>query len=83
VVLMKGHLSKLLTLIRLSKRTLWIIKENLFWAFIYNILGIPIAFGLLYPFFGIRLEPIYGAMAMMVSSVSVVTNSLRIKRFKG
>lgn len=82
VVLMKGHLSKLLTLVRLSKRTLWIIKENLFWAFIYNILGIPIAFGVLYPFFGIRLEPIYGAMAMMVSSVSVVTNSLRIKRFK-
>ena len=82
VVLMKGQLSKLITLIKLSKKTLWIIKENLFWAFIYNILGIPVAFGLLYPFFGIRLEPIYGALAMMVSSVSVVTNSLRIKSFR-
>ena len=83
VVLMKGQLSRLVSLIRLSKKTLWIIRENLFWAFIYNVLGIPIAFGLLYPFFGIRLEPIYGALAMMVSSVSVVTNSLRLKLFKG
>jgi P-type Cu+ transporter len=83
VVLMKGQLSRLVALIKLSKKTLWIIKENLFWAFIYNILGIPIAFGLLYPFFGIRLEPIYGALAMMVSSVSVVTNSLRLKLFRG
>jgi len=83
VVLMKGQLSRLVSLIRLSKKTLWIIKENLFWAFIYNVLGIPIAFGLLYPFFGIRLEPIYGALAMMVSSVSVVSNSLRLKLFKG
>lgn len=82
VVLMKGHLSKLVSLIKLSKKTLWIIKENLFWAFIYNILGIPIAFGVLYPFFGIRLEPMYGAIAMMISSVSVVSNSLRLKLFK-
>jgi P-type Cu+ transporter len=83
VVLMKGQLSKLVTLIKLSNRTLRIIRQNLFWAFFYNILGIPIAFGLLYPFFGIRLEPIYGALAMMVSSVSVVSNSLRLKLFKG
>ncbi len=82
VVLMKGHLSKLVSLIKLSKKTLWVIKENLFWAFIYNILGIPIAFGVLYPFFGIRLEPMYGAIAMMISSVSVVSNSLRLKLFK-
>jgi Cu+-exporting ATPase len=82
VVLMKGQLSKLVSLIRLSKKTLWIIKENLFWAFIYNILGIPIAFGVLYPFFGIRLEPMFGAMAMVVSSVSVVSNSLRLRMFK-
>jgi P-type Cu+ transporter len=82
VVLMKGHLSKLVTLIKLSRKTLLIIRENLFWAFIYNALGIPIAFGLLYPFFGIRLEPIYGALAMMVSSISVVTNSLRLKMFR-
>ncbi|HEY3275698.1 MAG TPA: heavy metal translocating P-type ATPase [Syntrophorhabdaceae bacterium] len=83
VVLMKGQLIRLVSLIKLSKKTIWIIKENLFWAFIYNILGIPIAFGLLYPFFGIRLEPIFGALAMMVSSVSVVTNSLRLRGFKG
>lgn len=82
VVLMKGQLIKLVGFIKLSKKTIWIIKENLFWAFIYNILGIPIAFGLLYPFFGIRLEPIFGALAMMVSSVSVVTNSLRLRGFK-
>ncbi|OPY75301.1 MAG: putative copper-transporting ATPase PacS [Syntrophorhabdus sp. PtaU1.Bin050] len=82
VVLMKGHLSRLVSLIKLSKKTLWVIKENLFWAFIYNILGIPIAFGVLYPFFGIRLEPMFGALAMMVSSISVVSNSLRLKMFK-
>ena len=82
VVLMKGQLSRLVSLIKLSKKTLWIIKENLFWAFIYNILGIPIAFGVLYPFFGIRLEPMFGAMAMVVSSVSVVSNSLRLRMFK-
>jgi P-type Cu+ transporter len=83
VVLMKGQLGKLITLVRLSKKTLWIIRENLFWAFIYNILGIPVAFGLLYPFFGIRLDPMYGALAMMISSVSVVSNSLRLKLFRG
>ncbi len=83
VVLMKGQLSRLVSLIKLSKKTLWVIKENLFWAFIYNVLGIPIAFGALYPFFGIRLEPMYGAIAMMISSVSVVSNSLRLKMFKG
>jgi len=82
VVLMKGQLSRLISLIRLSKKTLLVIKENLFWAFIYNILGIPIAFGALYPFFHIRFEPIYGAIAMVVSSISVVSNSLRLKLFK-
>jgi Cu+-exporting ATPase len=82
VVLMKGQLSRLVSLIRLSKKTLRVIKENLFWAFIYNILGIPIAFGALYPFFHIRFEPIYGAIAMVVSSISVVSNSLRLKLFK-
>jgi P-type Cu+ transporter len=82
VVLVKGQLSKIVTLIRLSKKTLRVIRQNLFWAFIYNMLGIPIAFGVLYPFFGIRLEPVYGAVAMMISSVSVVTNSLRLRRFR-
>ncbi len=83
VVLMRGQLSRLVSLIRLSRKTLRIIRENLFWAFIYNILGIPVAFGALYPVLGIRLEPIYGAIAMMISSVSVVSNSLRLKLFKG
>lgn len=82
VVLMKGQLSRLVSLIRLSKKTLWVIKENLFWAFIYNVLGIPVAFGALYPFFGIRLDPMFGALAMMLSSISVVSNSLRLKLFK-
>jgi len=82
VVLMKGQLSRIVSLIKLSKKTLLVIKENLFWAFIYNILGIPIAFGALYPFFGMRFEPMYGAIAMVISSVSVVSNSLRLKMFK-
>ncbi len=82
VVLMKGQLSRLISLIKLSKKTIRIIRQNLFWAFIYNVLGIPVAFGVLYPFFGIRLEPIFGAAAMVVSSISVVGNSLRLKLFK-
>jgi Cu+-exporting ATPase len=82
VVLMKGQLSRLVSLIKLSKKTLWVIRENLFWAFIYNVLGIPIAFGVLYPFWGIRLDPMFGALAMMLSSISVVSNSLRLKLFK-
>ena len=82
VVLMKGQLSKLTGLVKLSRQTLRVIKQNLFWAFIYNIIGIPIAFGALYPLFHIRFEPIYGAIAMVVSSISVVSNSLRLKLFK-
>jgi len=58
-----------------------IIKQNLFWAFIYNILGIPVAAGILFPFFGILLNPVIASAAMSFSSVSVVTNSLRLKRF--
>ncbi len=82
VVLMKGHLSRLTSFIKLSKKTIGVIRQNLFWAFIYNVLGIPVAFGALYPFFGLRLEPIFGAAAMVVSSISVVSNSLRLKLFK-
>lgn len=82
VVLMKGQLAKLITFLKLSKKTLKVIKQNLFWAFIYNIMGIPIAAGILYPHFGIRLEPMFGALAMTVSSISVVSNSLRLKFFR-
>jgi len=58
------------------------IKQNLFFAFIYNLLGVPIAAGVLYPFFGILLSPMLGAAAMSLSSVSVITNALRLKKRK-
>ena len=67
--------------IELSRKTLVKIRQNLFWAFFYNVLGIPIAAGLLYPFYGVLLKPVYAAVAMSLSSVSVVGNSLLLKRF--
>ena len=67
--------------IELSRKTLAKIRQNLFWAFFYNVLGIPIAAGLLYPFYGVLLKPVYAAVAMSLSSVSVVGNSLLLKRF--
>ncbi len=81
VVLMNNNLKTLLTLIELSKKTTINIKENLFWAFIYNLIGIPLALGLLYNF-GILLNPMIAALMMSLSSVSVVLNALRLKRFK-
>ncbi|MDP2684347.1 MAG: heavy metal translocating P-type ATPase [bacterium] len=82
ITLLRGDITKVVAAIKLSKKTMRTIKGNLFWAFIYNILGIPIAAGLLYPFFGILLSPIIASGAMAFSSIFVVTNSLRLKRVK-
>lgn len=82
IVLMKSDLMDVPAAIQLSKSTIRNIKENLFWAFGYNILGIPVAAGLLYAFGGPSLNPIFAAAAMSLSSVSVLTNALRLKTFK-
>jgi len=82
ITLVSGNLNGVVAAIELSQRTLKTIKQNLFWAFIYNALGIPLAAGLFYPVFGILLNPIYAAAAMSFSSVSVVTNSLRLRRWQ-
>ncbi|GAA4429464.1 heavy metal translocating P-type ATPase [Pontibacter saemangeumensis] len=79
ITLIKGDLEDIVTAIRLSKETVKTIRQNLFWAFIYNLVGIPIAAGVLYPYTGFLLNPIFAAAAMAFSSVSVVTNSLRLK----
>ncbi|MBF9252192.1 copper-translocating P-type ATPase [Pontibacter sp. 172403-2] len=79
ITLIKGDLEDIVTAIRLSKETVKTIRQNLFWAFIYNLIGIPVAAGVLYPFTGFLLNPIFAAAAMAFSSVSVVTNSLRLK----
>ncbi len=82
IVLMRSDLMDVPTSLELSKKTIRNIKQNLFWAFAYNIVGIPIAAGLLYLFKGPLLNPIIAAMAMSFSSVSVLTNALRLKKFK-
>lgn len=82
IVLMKSDLLAVADAVRLSKRTMRIIKQNLFWAFGYNTLGIPVAAGLLYAFGGPLLSPMIGAAAMSLSSVSVLSNALRLRRFK-
>ncbi|HVZ77163.1 MAG TPA: heavy metal translocating P-type ATPase [Gemmatimonadaceae bacterium] len=79
VVLMRGDLRGAAQAIELSRRTMRTMKENLFWAFIYNVIGIPVAAGALYPAFGLLLSPILASAAMAFSSVSVVTNSLRLR----
>jgi Cu+-exporting ATPase len=81
VTLMRGDLSGVVQAIALSRRTMRTMKQNLFWAFIYNVVGIPIAAGLLYPIAGILLSPILASAAMAFSSVSVVSNSLRLRRY--
>lgn len=82
ITLLHGDISKLVKAIRLSKITMAGIKQNLFWAFAYNVIGIPLAAGLFFPFFGWLLSPVFAGLAMAFSSVSVVSNSLRLKTKK-
>jgi len=82
VTLVKGDLTGIVRAIRLSRATMGNIRQNLFFAFIYNALGVPVAAGVLYPFFGILLSPVIAAAAMSFSSVSVISNSLRLKNVK-
>lgn len=82
IVLMKSDLSDVVTALKLSKQTIRNIKQNLFWAFIYNMIGIPVAAGLLYAFGGPKLNPMIAGGAMAFSSISVISNALRLKRFK-
>lgn len=82
MVLMSNRLNDIVTIIELSRKVILNIKENLFWAFIYNLIGIPLAAGVLYYVNGYTLNPMYGALAMSLSSVCVVTNALRLRRFK-
>ena len=82
IVLMKSDLLDAVTAVQLSKAVIRNIRQNLFWAFFYNSIGIPLAAGLLYPAFGLKLNPMFGAAAMSLSSVCVVTNALRLKFFK-
>ena len=82
VTLVKGDLRAIVKAIRLSRATMANVKQNLFFAFVYNALGVPIAAGVLYPFFGLLLSPIFAGAAMAMSSVSVVTNALRLRRVR-
>ena len=80
VTLVKGDLVGIVRAHRLSQATMRNIRQNLFFAFIYNSIGVPVAAGVLYPFFGVLLSPILAAAAMSFSSVSVITNSLRLRK---
>jgi Cu+-exporting ATPase len=79
---MKGDLVGIVRALELSQRTMRNIRQNLFWAFFYNFLGVPVAAGVLYPFLGILLSPIVAAAAMSFSSVSVIGNALRLRNLK-
>jgi Cu+-exporting ATPase len=82
ITLLRGDLRGVVTAIALSKATIRTVKQNLFWAFIYNIIGIPVAAGLFYPVTGWLLSPVIASAAMSLSSVSVVTNSLRLRAWR-
>ena len=82
ITLIKGDLNGIVRAVRLSRATMKNIRQNLFFAFIYNMLGIPVAAGVLYPFFGLLLSPIIAAAAMSFSSVSVITNALQLRNVK-
>ena len=82
VTLIKGDLNGIVRTRRLSQATMRNIRQNLFFAFAYNMLGVPVAAGLLYPFFGVLLSPMIAAAAMSFSSVSVISNALRLSRVK-
>ena len=82
ITLINKDLRSVISAIELSKKTMRTIKLNLFWAFGYNVLLIPVAMGVLYPFFGILLSPIFASVAMATSSISVVSNSLLLKRYR-
>jgi Cu+-exporting ATPase len=82
ITLISGDLQAIVTAIQLSRATINNIRQNLFFAFIYNIIGIPIAAGILYPFLGLLLNPIIAGAAMAFSSVSVVSNALRLRNFQ-
>jgi Cu+-exporting ATPase len=80
VTLVKGDLRGIVRARRLSRATMRNIRQNLVWAFIYNVLGVPVAAGLLYPVFGLLLSPMIASAAMSLSSVSVIANALRLRR---
>jgi len=82
MTLLRGDLRRVVTALKLSKATISTVKQNLFWAFVYNVIGIPIAAGILYPATGWLLSPVIASAAMSLSSVSVLTNSLRLRSFK-